>query len=65
MIGIELKSASRCWRVVQALLRLGVIALGGGTDHNVLTITPPFIITERQLQWFVRTLNAVLAVRWD
>jgi 4-aminobutyrate aminotransferase-like enzyme len=60
LIGIELSSASECWRVVQALLGRGVIVLGGGTDHNVLTLTPPLVVTQRQLDYFMAQLPRVL-----
>ncbi len=53
MIGVEFKSGRSCALAVESLLRRGVIALGGGTRHNVLTLTPPFVITEKQIEFFL------------
>lgn len=49
MNGIEYPSARQCVRAVHSLLQRGILALGGGARHNVLTLTPPFTITEHQL----------------
>jgi len=61
MIGVEFPTAAECARVLRSLLQRGVIVLGGGDRHNVLTLTPPFVITERQLEFFVHQLRAVSA----
>ncbi len=49
MKGVELRDASACQRAVQRLLRRGILALGGGEHGNVLTLTPPLTISEREL----------------
>jgi acetylornithine/succinyldiaminopimelate/putrescine aminotransferase len=61
MIGVETVSAQACWQLVQSLLRRGIIALGGGTRRNVLTLTPPFVITERQADHCVEAIDSSLA----
>jgi 4-aminobutyrate aminotransferase-like enzyme len=49
MWGIELADAATAQRVVTQALAQGVILLQAGPDGNVLSITPPLVITERQL----------------
>jgi 4-aminobutyrate aminotransferase-like enzyme len=49
MWGIELADAAAAERVVKNALRAGVILLQAGPVGNVLSITPPLVITERQL----------------
>ena len=54
MIGVELPTAQTCGELVRSLLRRGIIVLGGGDRHNVLTLSPPFVITEWQLDFFLK-----------
>lgn len=49
MWGIELADAAAADRVVKDALRAGVILLQAGPNGNVLSITPPLVITQRQL----------------
>ena len=51
MKGVELADARTCHRVVQGLLRRGILALGGGERGNVLTLTPPLTISEKELDF--------------
>jgi 4-aminobutyrate aminotransferase-like enzyme len=51
MKGVELPDAAACQRVVQLLLRRGILALGGGERGNVLTLTPPLTIDEKELDF--------------
>jgi 4-aminobutyrate aminotransferase-like enzyme len=51
MKGVELPDAAACQRVVQRLLRRGILALGGGERGNVLTLTPPLTIDEKELDF--------------
>lgn len=51
MKGVELPDAAACQRVVQRLLRRGILALGGGERGNVLTLTPPLTISEGELEF--------------
>lgn len=69
LIGIELvrdratkrPDSEGAWRVVLAALRRGVILLSGGPGQNVLSLTPPICITERQMRFIVETLDACLS----
>jgi 4-aminobutyrate aminotransferase-like enzyme len=49
MWGVELSDAAKAQAVVIDALRQGVILLQAGPKGNVLSITPPLIISERQL----------------
>ena len=51
MKGVELPDAAACQRVVQRLLRRGILALGGGERGNVLTLTPPLTISQTELDF--------------
>jgi len=57
MKGVELPSAAACQRVVQRLLRRGIIALGGGERGNVLTLTPPLTISEKELRFAAEEIS--------
>ena len=56
MKGIPLPSAATCQRVVKRLLQRGVIALSGGEKGNVLTLTPPLTISERELDFAAKEI---------
>ena len=60
MWGIVLRSAEAADRAVKAALQRGVIALQAGPEGNVISITPPLVITEEQLFSAVDTLVEVL-----
>ncbi len=68
MIGVEMvwdretrePAPELAGRVVVELLRRGVLLLGGGIYRNVLSFSPPFVITEEQLDAALRLLATVL-----
>ena len=68
MLGIELvqdqtsktPAPELAFRVVQECQQRGVLLLGGGMYGNVLSLTPPFVITEEQLDWALREIETVL-----
>jgi 4-aminobutyrate aminotransferase-like enzyme len=68
MIGVEMVrgGASRepdpeaVGRVVVEALRRGWLVLGGGARRNVLSLSPPFVISEEQLDAAVQMLAAVI-----
>jgi 4-aminobutyrate aminotransferase len=68
MLGVELVASRRtkrpavllAGRVMQAALERGVILISGGTQGNVLSITPPLTITRRQLGHALDMLDAAL-----
>jgi 4-aminobutyrate aminotransferase-like enzyme len=49
MWGVELRDARTAQRVVIDALKRGVILLQSGVEGNVLSITPPLVISEAQL----------------
>ncbi len=54
MLGLPVGNAPR---LCEKLLQCGVIALPEGTHNEVLGITPPLVITERQLDYFLKQLD--------
>jgi 4-aminobutyrate aminotransferase/(S)-3-amino-2-methylpropionate transaminase len=48
-------------RVVVEALRRGVLILGGGIHGNVLSFSPPFVITEEQIDTALQALGEILA----
>ncbi|MFH1024029.1 MAG: aspartate aminotransferase family protein [Planctomycetota bacterium] len=50
--------------VSAAMLRRGVILPVGGVHRNVLTFSPPLVISKREMAFVLRTLDEVLAA-WD
>ncbi len=45
---------------VREALKSGVILLGSGPDHNVVSITPPFVISEKEIMWSVKLFESIL-----
>lgn len=60
MWGVQMRDAASVERVVKALLVRGAIALPSGPQGDVLSITPPLVITERQLYHAIDLLQEVL-----
>lgn len=68
MIGIELvrdresrePAPDLAGRVVIETLRRGVLTLGGGIHGNVLSLSPPFVITEEQVDAALEVLGDAL-----
>jgi 4-aminobutyrate aminotransferase-like enzyme len=68
MIGVEMvrDRASRkpapelAGRVVVEALRRGVLLLGGGIHGNVLSLSPPFVLSDEQADAALEVLEAVL-----
>ncbi|HME82911.1 MAG TPA: aspartate aminotransferase family protein [Candidatus Eremiobacteraceae bacterium] len=67
MWGIELvkdqrePDASRASSAVTQALRRGVVVLAGGPENNVLSLSPPLVITREQLAFGVETIGEALA----
>lgn len=69
MIGMEMvrDRASRepapelAGRIVIETLRRGVLTLGGGIHGNVISLSPPFVITDEQADTALGVLQSVLA----
>jgi 4-aminobutyrate aminotransferase-like enzyme len=49
--------AATAGRIVEVMLARGVILLSGGVEQNVLSFTPPFVITEKEIDFALRQLN--------
>ena len=47
--------------MVEAMLARGVIMLSGGVDQNVLSFTPPFIITPHEIDFALAQLRAAIS----
>jgi 4-aminobutyrate aminotransferase-like enzyme len=66
MVGVELcqptgaPATDAVFRALKAMLRLGYILLPEGEHANVISVTPPLTITERQLRSLVDALAPVL-----
>jgi 4-aminobutyrate aminotransferase / (S)-3-amino-2-methylpropionate transaminase / 5-aminovalerate transaminase len=69
MIGIELvrdreslePAPELAGRVVVEALRRGLLVLGGGVHGNVLSLSPPFVLTDAQAEYALGVLEEVLA----
>ena len=68
MIGVEMvrnrdsrePAPELAGRVVVEALRRGVLLLGGGVHGNVLSLSPPFVITEEQAEAALAVLGEIL-----
>jgi len=68
MLGVELvqgsgdprPNAAATIRVVKGALRQGILLLGGGPDGNVLSLSPPFALTEAEIAWAAAQLAKLL-----
>ncbi len=63
MWGIELESAAIAHETVLRALSLGLILLQAGPEGNVISITPPLVMSERQLFRAIDLLDRALAAR--
>ncbi len=67
MVGIEIwqrngpPATALVLRVIKKLLRAGYIALPDGQHSNVIALTPPLVISERELKRAVKALVEILA----
>jgi 4-aminobutyrate aminotransferase-like enzyme len=41
-------------------LRQGIILLSSGPDHNVVSMTPPFVISEKEISFCVKVFDKIL-----
>jgi 4-aminobutyrate aminotransferase-like enzyme len=67
MIGLELVDSNnhpdgaRAAQIVQQALSDGLILLGGGPEGNVLSFTPPFCISEEEIDFVIARLAYYIA----
>jgi 4-aminobutyrate aminotransferase-like enzyme len=50
---------ARAGKIVEAMLARGVILLSGGVEQNVLSFTPPFVITKEEVDFALKQLAEV------
>jgi 4-aminobutyrate aminotransferase-like enzyme len=60
LFGVQLRDAAAASAVVRSSLRAGVIFLQSGVDGDVIAISPPLVIKERQLAHAIDTLEAAI-----
>ena len=64
MRGIEIldangqPDAALAGKLVEAMLARGIIMLSGGVEQNVLSFTPPFVITEEEIDFALEKIGA-------
>ncbi len=58
MIGVELKGKIRAKKVASELLKEGIIT--GTAGENVLRLLPPFIITEKEIELFIKEFSYII-----
>ena len=55
--GTDAPDPARAGELVEAMLERGVLLLSGGTDQNVLSFTPPFVIKPSELDFALEQLR--------
>lgn len=68
MIGIEMVKDKKtkthdpngAYHIIEEMTRRGFFLLSSGEAHNVISITPPLVITQKQLSAFLSALEGVL-----
>ena len=61
MIGMELPSAEKARNFIAQAIQSGLILLPSGPGHNVISITPPFIISEKEILYSVSQFDKILS----
>lgn len=66
-VGIELRDATTkaplsgaAVRIANRALRAGILVLPAGAEGHVLELSPPLVITEKQVEWVVPQLRTAL-----
>jgi len=57
MMGVETDSGERVLSAVKQMLRAGVLALPDGPSGDVLALTPPFSISDKEIDFAVQTME--------
>jgi len=60
MWGVEMEGGARAQQVVGGMLRGGYLLLAGGEAGEVLSLTPPFVITDEEVGAFGESLRRVV-----
>jgi 4-aminobutyrate aminotransferase-like enzyme len=61
MAGLDVEDGATSMRAIKRLLHDGYIFLPEGDESQVISFTPPLIITEAQIKQSVRALQEALA----
>jgi 4-aminobutyrate aminotransferase-like enzyme len=59
MIGLKVPAA-QAGPIIEGMLKRGLIILSGGPDRNILSFTPPFLISEEEMDYAVEALRQEL-----
>ncbi len=51
--------AARAGQIVEAMLARGIILLSGGVEQNVLSFTPPFVISKEEIDFALEQLDRI------
>ena len=57
---VEVPATDKARAFIAEAMRHGVVLLPSGPGHNVISITPPFIITEKEIQFSVNLFDKIL-----
>lgn len=60
MLGVETGSTGRAAAITGALLAKGILVLPGGVDGDIVSLTPPLVITDAQLDHALERLGSAL-----
>ena len=63
MLGLQLQHPGHALTITRALLEHGYLVLPAGTSADVLQLSPPVTVSERQLDGFITSLRGVLEAR--
>ena len=50
-------NAAGAGRIIEAMLARGIILLSGGVEQNVLSFTPPFVISDEEIDFALQQLR--------
>jgi 4-aminobutyrate aminotransferase/(S)-3-amino-2-methylpropionate transaminase len=62
MIGLKVP-APQAGPIIEGMLKRGLIILSGGPDRNILSLTPPFLISKEEIDFAVEALRQELSQR--
>ena len=57
---LEIPATDKARLFIAEAMRQGVVLLSSGPGHNVISITPPFIISEKEIQFSVALFDKIL-----
>ena len=57
---VEIPATAKAREFISEAMRRGVVLLPSGPGHNVISITPPFIISEKEITFSVNLFDKIL-----